>query len=197
MTDVNLDWWDEEDEYDDEDCDDDYDEEIGDLYPFELIERDLIGQLSESIRRRIQRTDSPRKLQKIATFLFHLDQLPYFTLELDLRLEIVDSAGGSDSYVRVEFNDYWFILSMGNSMCMPTCDSSSSVDSSFTLRLGGFRCGSSEYFSSWLQAFDSAQGNIEFEGHGDFYDSDEKVPNDGWDRLEKYWEKKVQDTGDC
>ncbi|MBK8285026.1 MAG: hypothetical protein IPK97_09105 [Ahniella sp.] len=60
------------------------------------------------------------------------------------------------------------------------------------IELGGFRDGTPQDFEDWLDQFVSSGGVIEIQGFSDT-DFTESAPEDGWDRLERYWETRCDD----
>ena len=166
--------------------DDDTDEPIDDLFPFTLAERDLLEQLGATVRKRMAPVD-PETLRKIAAFLYALERLPYATPDVSLDLAIMSRIDQNLSYVSVEMDGQTFRLSTGGYMHSPDVGGDSFSETTFEIETGGFREGSSEAFNDWLDAFVSAHGTIEIQGDGDT-DLTEPAPEDGWDRLAKYWE---------
>lgn len=175
--------------------DEDEDEEpsIDDLLPFTLEEQDLIDQLGVSIRKRMVSAE-PEALKKIAAFLYSLERLPYVTPEISLDLAIMDRVDENLSYASVELDSQSFRLSTGGSVYSPDVGSDSYSETTFEIEAGGFREGSTQGFSDWLDTFVSTGGTIEIQGDDDA-DLSELAPDDGWDRLEKYWETHWEDEG--
>lgn len=167
---------------------DDEDEQpsIDDLLPFTLAEQDLIDQLGATVRQRMVSAD-PESLKKIAAFLYALERLPYATPDVSLDLAIMGRGDENLSYTSVEMDGQSFRLSTGGSVYSPDVGSDSFSETTFEIEAGGFRDGSTEAFSDWLDAFVSAKGAIEIQGDDDA-DLTEPAPNDGWDRLAKYWD---------
>ncbi|MEO6924767.1 MAG: hypothetical protein ABI142_13145 [Bryocella sp.] len=165
---------------------------IRDLFPFKLAERELIEQLGNTIRQRMTLTE-PHTLRNVAAFLYALERLPYATQEVSLDLALMDRVDGNMSYVSVELDDQAFRLSTGGSVHSPGIGGDSYSQTTFEIELGGFREGTTQDFSDWLDAFVSG-GAIELQGDGDA-DLSTLAPDDGWDRLAKYWETQFGDEG--
>lgn len=167
---------------------------IDDLLPFTLSEKDLIEQIGTTVRKRMASAD-PETLRKIAAFLFALERLPYSTPNVSLDLAIVERINENLAYVSVELDGQFFRLSSGGSVYSPYVGSDSFSETMFEIEAGGFREGSTSSFNDWLDAFVSAAGSIEIEGDIDF-ELTEPEANDGWSRLEKYWEFNGEDIND-
>ena len=175
---------------------DDEDDEpyIGDLLPFTLVEKELIEQLGAAVRKRMVSAE-PQILRHIAAFLYALERLPYATPDMSLDLAIMERIDQSLSYVSVELDGQSFRLSTGGSVYSADVGSDSFSETAFEIETGGFREGSTQDFSDWLDVFVSARGTIEIQGDDDA-DLTEPAPKDGWDRLERYWESNGEDTDD-
>lgn len=173
---------------------DDEDEEVSidDLLPFTLAEKELIEQMGATVRKRMVSAD-PETLRKIASFLYALERLPYATPDLSLDLAIMERIDENLSYVSVELDGQSFRLSTGGSVYSPDVGSDSFSETMFEIETGGFREGSTEAFNDWLDTFASAGGYIEIQGDDDA-DLTEPAPEDGWDRLVKYWESHEEDA---
>lgn len=172
--------------------DDDEVPSIDDIFPFKLEEKALIEQLEAAVRQRMVSAD-PETLKKISAFLYALERLPYATPSLFLDLAIMERRDEKLSYVSVELDGQSFRLSTGGSVYSPDVGSDSFSETLIEIETGGFREGSTDDFSLWLEAFVSAGGIIEVEGDDDI-SLTEPAPDDGWDRLEKYWESHGEDT---
>lgn len=171
------------------DCDEDEQEEdIDELFPFKPSERPLIDQIEKTIRRHMLTAD-PASLIDIAAFLYALQRLPYATPDVSLDFALMSRIDEDLSYVSVELNDQSFRLSTGGSVYSPDGGSDSYSSASFEIELGGFREGTTQDFEEWLDQFVSASGVIEIQGDWDT-DLTESAPDDGWDRLNRYWESR-------
>jgi hypothetical protein len=166
-------------------------DDIDDLFPFTHAERQLIDQLEATIRRHMIVAD-PAALKEIAAFIFALQRLPYATPAVALDLALIDEIGENLSYVSVELDGQSFRLSIGGSVYSPDVGSDSYSNTTFQVELGGFRDGTTQDFEEWLDAFVSVGGAIEIQGDSDT-DLTEPAPEDGWDRLDKYWEQRWED----
>lgn len=170
---------------------DEHEEDIKDLFPFKLSERPLIDQIEKTIRRQML-CAAPESLKDIAVFLHALRRLPYATPEVSLDLALMTRVDENLSYVSVELDDQAFRLSTGGSVYSPDVGSDSYSSTTVEIELGGFREGSTQDFEDWLDQFVSAGGTIEIQGGCDV-DLTESAPDDGWDRLERYWESRWED----
>jgi hypothetical protein len=173
---------------------DDEDEEVSidDLLPFMAAEKDLIEKIEATVRKRMVWAE-PETLRKIASFIYALDRLPYATPEVSLDLAIMERLDRNLSYVSVELDGQAFRLSMGGSEYSPDVGSDSFSKTVFQIETGGFREGSTEDFSEWLDSFASAGGYIAIQGDDDA-DLTETAPEDGWDRLAQYWASHGEDA---
>lgn len=175
------------------DCDDHDDEQqIDDLLPFTPSEEHLIAQLGAAVRKRMVSAE-PETLRKIAAFLYALERLPYATPGVSLDLAIMERINENLAYVSVELDGQSFRLSTGGSVYSPDVGGDSFSETVFEIETGGFREGSTSAFIDWLDVFVSAAGTIEIQGDDDA-DLTEPAPEDGWDRLERYWESNGEDT---
>jgi len=173
-------------------CDEDEQEEdIQDLFPFKPSERPLIEQIERTIRRHMLAAD-PASLKDIAAFLHALRRLPYATPDVSLDLALMTRIDENLSYVSVELDDQSFRLSTGGSVYSPDVGSDSYSSTTVEIELGGFREGTTQDFEDWLDQFVSAGGGIEIQGDCDV-DLTEGAPDDGWDRLDRYWESRWED----
>lgn len=167
---------------------------IDDLLPFTLSEKYLIEQIGATVRKRMASAD-PETLRKIAAFLFALERLPFSTPNVSLELAIVERINENLAFVSVELDSQFFRLSSGGSVYSPDVGSDSFSETRLEIETGGFRDGSTSDFNDWLDAFVSAAGSIEIEGDIDF-ELTEPAADDGWGRLEKYWELNGEDIND-
>lgn len=178
---------------DDDFDDDDATQDIEDLFPFMVGEKDLIDRLAAKIRASLK-TLEPAELRKMAAFLFALERLPYATPGVSIDLAITQRIEGNLSYVSVEVSSDAFRLSMGGSVHTPGVGSDSYSETNFEVEAGGYREGTTEDFEGWLEVFRTTAGSYSFEDLGDDdVDLSEEVPSDGWDRLAAYWDS---DGGD-
>lgn len=175
----------------DESSEYDEDEHIEDLFPFKPSERTLIDQIEKTIRRHMLSAD-PASLKDIAAFLHALGRLPYVTPNVSLDLALITRVEKNLSYVSVELDDQAFRLSTGGSVSSPDVGSDSYSSTTVEIELGGFREGTTQDFEDWLDQFVSAGGVIEIQGDSDL-DLTEGVPDDGWNRLDRYWESRWED----
>lgn len=170
---------------------DEQEEDIEDLFPFKPSERPLIDQIEKTIRRHVLCAD-PASWKDIAAFLHALGRLPYATPDVSLDLALMTRFGENLSYVSVELDDQAFRLSTGGSVYSPDVGSDSYSSTTVEIELGGFREGTTQDFEDWLDQFVSAGGVIEIQGDCDA-DLTESAPDDGWDRLDRYWESRWED----
>ena len=169
------------------DCDEDGQEEnIHDLFPFKPSERPLIDQIEKTIRKHMLTAD-PASLRGIGAFLHALRRLPYSTPDVALDLALMIRIDQNLSYVSIELDDQAFRLSIGGSVHSPDVGSDSYSRTTIEIERGGFREGATQDFKDWLDQFVSAVGVIEIQGDSDT-DLTESAPDDGWDRLDRYWE---------
>lgn len=172
-----------------DDDDDDTAWDIDDLFPFTLAERDLLKRLGASLRKRLVSAD-PDTLRKIAAFLYALERLPHVTPDVSLDLAIMSRVNENLSYVSVEMDGGTFRLSTGGHEYSPAVGGDSYSETTYEIEKGGFRDGTFHEFNDWLHSFVSAHGTIEIQGDCDT-DLTEPSPEDGWDRLAKYWDSQV------
>jgi hypothetical protein len=175
--------------HEDEDEDD---QSIDDMFPFRLAEQDLIEKTITAIRERMSHAQ-PATLKKIAAFLYGLERLPYCTPGLALDLAIMDRFGGELSYTSVELDSQSFRLSSGGFSNSSEFGGDSFSETVFEIETGGFREGSTEAFSEWLDSFIGASGVIEVQGDDDV-DLTDPSDEDGWIRLGKYWDYHGEDA---
>jgi len=178
---------DESSEYDE----DAQEEDIGDLFRFKPSERPVIDQIEKTIRRHMLSAD-PALLKDIAAFLHALGRLPYATPDVSLDLALMTRIEENLSYVSVELDGQAFRLSIGGSVNTPDVGSDSYSSTTVEIELGGFREGTTQDFEDWLDQFVSAGGVIEIQGDCDT-DFTESAPDDGWDRLDRYWESRWEE----
>ena len=163
-------------------------QDIGDLLPFMVGEKDLIDQLAGTIRASLQ-TLEPAELRQIAVFLFALERLPYASVGVSIDLAITHRIEESFSYVSVEISGDAFRLSTGGSVYSPGVGSDSYSEIRFEIETGGYREGTTEAFAEWLDMFRATHGSYSIENFGDDdIDLTEEAPADGWDRLAAYWD---------
>ena len=179
---------DAEESEDEEEEEEEEEEDIDDLFPLKPSERLLINRIEKAIRRHMLSAD-PALLSDIAGFLHALRRLPYATPDVSLDLAVMSRSDESLSYVSVELNGQAFRLSSGGSAHSPDVGSDSYSSTTVEIELGGFREGTTQDFEEWLDQFVSADGVIEIEGDC-ATDLNESAPDDGWDRLDRYWESR-------
>lgn len=162
--------------------------EIDDLFPFLVVEEDLIDALAAKIRASLKSLD-PDRLYKLAKFLFALERLPYVTPGISFDLAITQRIDEDLSYVSVELSEDAFRLSTGGSIYTPDIGSDSYSETNFEVESGGYREGTTEDFSQWLSVFRAMDGGISIDDMSEAdIDLTQEVPDDGWGRLAAYWE---------
>jgi hypothetical protein len=174
--------------------DEDDEVNIDDLFPFSLAERDLVEQIGATVRKKMVWAD-PETLRKIAAFLYALERLPYTTPDLWLDLAITDRIDQSLFYVSVELDGQSFRLSTGGSEYSEEAGSDSYSETLFEIEAGGYREGSTKSLGDWLEIFTSASGTLEIQEDGVAFMT-EPTSDDGWDRLEQYWELHGEEEDD-
>lgn len=174
--------------------DDDFEEDIDNLFPFKSAERQLIERLERTIRQHMRMAE-PASLREIAAFLHALQRLPYATRDLSLDLALMTRLEENLSWVSVELDGQAFRLSTGGSAYSPEVGSDSYSSTLFQIELGGFRDGTTQDFEDWLDAFVSEGGVIQIQGDGDT-DLTDPAPDDGWARLDRYWEHRWEEEDD-
>lgn len=168
--------------------DDDGSQNIGDLFPFLVGEKDLIDRLAAMLRASLG-TLEPDQLRRMAKFLFALERLPYATPGVSIDLAITQRIEKNLSYVSVEICDDAFRLSTGGSVYSLDVGSDSYSETSFEVETGDYREGTTEAFEEWMEMFRATHGSYSFEDVGDDdIDLTEAAPTDGWDRLAAYWD---------
>lgn len=160
------------------------DMEIEDLLPFDLAEKVFVEQIIAEVRKRMASAE-PETLRKVAAFLFALERLPYPTPDVSLDLAITQRVNEDLSYVSIDLDGESLRLSTGGYLYSPDVGGDSYSETTVELQVGGFRLGSTEDFSDWLDAFISAPGILEVAGDTDA-DLTERGEQDGWVRIANY-----------
>ncbi len=131
---------DRDDSVDDSDSDD-----INDLFPFTVGERELIGNFTAKIRASLT-TLTPVELKQMATVLFALESLPYATAGVYIDLAVTKRSEEIFSYVSMEISDCEFRLTTGESVYSPGIGSDNHSQTVLEMEIGGFRRGTTQDF---------------------------------------------------
>jgi hypothetical protein len=171
--------------------DSDPEADISDLFPFRDCERAYLETIEDTVRKRL-RLLPPDELRRASLFLFALGRLPYSTPGLALDFGLVNRGEWGMEYVSVEISGVAFRLSKGGSVYTEGVGSDSYSEAVLELETGGYREGNSEDIPDWIAAFEAFDGRVTIEDIDTALDLDmtEEAPDDGWERLARYWEER-------